>query len=399
MVRIHRLAEEEEGGGGCATASADENSDERDDPRLLDLYEGDVLSLLWHGGQHDGGDGAIDYTSLAPLVQFRLTRINPEDTEVDPGLPTLVSTLIGSGNAVEGDVDTFIRGDLHEAKNEQGDGSSRREDDAENYIACDSNDRYSPSSSSGGGHTFNIHGLVRTVTKDDSIARGNCFRDSRDIYRNIENRQNLGNGGKGLLTANDDMDDGACPESIKGSSCDEEEAESAPLTLPSRFLASYSNSYSFESAENSPSIAHASLGVDIVECVGPTTPQKINLTGKRPQYYGMDSTEVAENTPKKSNITIEDKKYDSVSMSSLSFDQLNRLNKEATSLNIANETSPSLRRTVLSLTLALTSNVSLYDSNFMNDCKAEADEIMPEIGRQWMPRLLRGTQIKILQER
>ncbi len=52
------------------------------------------------------------------------------------------------------------------------------------------------------------------------------------------------------------MGDDVCLKSIKGSSCDDEEAESAPLALPSRFLVSYSKSFSFNSAETSPSMPH-----------------------------------------------------------------------------------------------------------------------------------------------
>ena len=74
---------------------------------------------------------------------------------------------------------------------------------------------------------------------------------------------------------------------------------------------------------------------------------------------------------------------------------------------------PSLRHTVLSLTLALTSNASLWNSDFLRECNAEGsnakgsnakggakasgtEQIEPQHPMQkWMPRLLQGTQIKL----
>jgi hypothetical protein len=107
----------------------------------------------------------------------------------------------------------------------------------------------------------------------------------------------------------------------------------------------------------------------------------------------MEPAEAA-NTPKKSNITIADN-YASVSISSLSYDQLFQLHKEATKLGFTEKTSPSLRRIILSLTLKLTSNASSYESNFMNDCHAEANFLPPKQER-WIPRLLRGTIVSML---
>jgi hypothetical protein len=338
------------------------------------------------------GGAMIDYSALVPLVRYRITRIDREDAGVDPANdpPDVLAGLIDSGNAGGGDVAPLIQGDIHDAENEPGGGSLRHDDDGEKDVTCNNKGSSFPSSSSSGEeHSINIDGFVRSVTKE----LGNRPRDARvkydDIFRDRENHQHLGDGR--IEPTAKGMDDDACLESAKGSSREEDETESAPLTLPSRFLASYSNSFSFESVENSPSIAHASSGADISECIGPTTPQK--------HYNYMESIEAADNTPKKSNITIEDKKYKSVSMSSLSYNQLVQLHKEATPPSIINETSPSLRRTVLSLTLALTSNVSIYDSYFLNDCNAEAEEMLPKQGRQWMPRLLQGTHINNLQER
>ena len=392
-VRLIRIFSS--GGGVCVT-SLDDMS--KKDPQLLELHDGDIVSLLWHSVQR-GGDGA-DYvsSSLEPLVQFRLSIINCESPRVAAGDYFLdnqvgVSLLIDPSNAIEENRARLIQGNRHETENVD------NQNDAEKHATRDNKDHFSSSSSLDEEHQFNIGSFVRTVTKEEDImARGNCVRDVRgkygDVFRESKSERKDGND-RSEQTAYGTGDD-ACVESIKSSSCDEEESGSAPLSLPSRFLASYSKSFSFDSAEKSPSLSHTSSGFNIAECVWQSTPQKSNLTRKRIFYDDMESSEAA-NTPKKSNVTIADK-YASVSISSLSHDQLIQLQKEATPPDFTEQTSPSLRRIILSLTLKLTSKASSYDSNFMNDCRAEANLIPPIQGRQWIPRLLRGTQIKTLQK-
>ncbi len=383
------------------------------DPRVMLLNEGDVVSILWHDdgrGRRGGGTGCvmttttttIDYSNLVPLVRYRLTRIVIDDEGTDrPGDGPPGDDLADAmdlDDADGGNVAPLVRGDVHDAENRSGDGIVHRRDDG-----GDDNGNSSPSSSSsssGEGRSINIDGLVRNVAREFGYRPPDAQSKYDDIFRDGENHRRVGDGG--IEPTANGKDDDACLDSANGSSREEDEAESsAPLTLPSQFLATYySNSSSFDSVGTSPSIAHASPGgADVAGCAGPTTPRKRDPTGKRPHCNDAESIKAADNTPKKSNITIEEKIYKSVSMSSLSYDQLVQLHKEATTPNIIDETSPSLRRTVLSLTLALTSNVSLYNSYFLNDYNAEADEMLPIKGRQWMPRLLQGTQIKKLQER
>ena len=405
-VRLVRIVSS---GGGVVT-SLDDTS--KKDPQLLELHDGDIVSLLWHNVQR-GGDGAMDYASsaLEPLVQFRLAIINCETPRVAAGDYFLdnqvgVSLLIDPSNAIEENRARRIQGNRHETENDHEKGSQDRDvdnqNDAKKHATHDNKDHFSSSSSSSSldeEHHFNIGSFVRNVTKEEDImARVNCVRDVRgkygDVFRESKSERKVGNG-RSEQTANGTGDD-ACVESIKSSSCDEGESGSAPLSLPSRFLASYSKSFSFDSAERPPSVSYTSSGFNIAECVWQSTPQKSNLTRKRKFYDDMESSEAA-NTPKKSNVTIADK-YASVSISSLSRDQLIQLQKEATPPDFTEQTSPSLRRIILSLTLKLTSNASSYVSNFTNDCRAEANLIPPTQGRQWIPRLLRGTQIKTLQK-
>ncbi|KAL3764465.1 hypothetical protein ACHAW5_000129 [Stephanodiscus triporus] len=360
------------------------------DPRSMELNDGDILSLLWHGGQNEGGDGKINFSSsaLEPLVQFRLTSIEGGDI---PDKQVGVSLFIDSGDAIDENGAQRIRGNGHEAESEHDERSLHHDADnpcgAEKHSMCDNKDHSSFASPRDVEHSFNIDGFVRTVTKEDSMARGNCFGD---IFRDKENERKVGSCRSNSTT--NSIDDDACLENAKGNSCDEGEMESAPLTLPSQFLASYSKSFSFDSAEKSPSISHTTSRVNTAECVGQSTPQKSNLTRKRAYHDNIELTE-AETTPKRSNITSADKQA-FVPMSSLSYDEMVELRNDATPPNSSEKTSPSLRRTILSLTLALTSNISLYDPNFMNDCNADANGMLPTQGRQWIPRLLRGAHIK-----
>jgi hypothetical protein len=382
------------GGGGVPPI---DDAHEKD-PRSLELSDGDVLSLLWHREKRERGDCEMNFSSsaLEPLVQFRLASINGETPRVAPGgdIPDNqvgVSLFIDSGDAIDEIDAQRIQGNGHEGANEHEERSLHHDADnpyeAEKHTMCDNKDNSSFSSPQDEEHSFDIGGFVKNVTKEDSTARGNCFRD---IFRDSENERKVVSC-RSKSTTNS-MDDDACIENAKGNSCDEGEMESAPLTLPSQFLASYSKSFSFDSAEKSPSIPYTSSRVNTAECVGQSTPQKSNLTRKRSYHDNIESTE-AETTPKKSNITSADR-HAFVPMSSLSYDQLVELRNEATPPNSAEKTSPSLRRTILSLTLALTYNISLYDPNFMNDCNADANVMLPTQGRQWIPRLLRGAHIK-----
>ena len=305
-----------------------------------------------------------------------------------------VSLLNDPINAIEENRARLILGNRNETENDHEEGSQDHDvdnqHDAEKRATRDNRDHSSSSYSSDKKHQFNIGSFTRTVTKETEGSNFLCDVRAKngDVFRESKSERKVGNG-RSKPTAKGRGND-ACSESINSSSCDEEELGSAP---PSQFLTSYLNS--FDSAEKLPSVLHISSGFNIAEYLWQSAPQKSNLTRKRKLYDNMESNEAA-NTPKKSNITIADK-YASVSISSLSHDQLIQLHKEATTPDFTEQTSPSLQRIILSLTLKLTSKASSYDSNIMNDCHAEANFLPPKQGRQWIPRLLRGTQIKILQ--
>mmetsp|Transcript_16999 Transcript_16999/g.30758 ORF Transcript_16999/g.30758 Transcript_16999/m.30758 type:complete len:183 (+) Transcript_16999:274-822(+) len=156
-----------------------------------------------------------------------------------------------------------------------------------------------------------------------------------------------------------------------------------------------------------------------------------------PRRQQSTKAKAQQRRPKKSNVTNADAKTttsSSAPISSLSYDQLVRLHEDTNPSSNNNSTvmqqpassSSSLRHAVLSLTLALTSNASSWDSNFIKDCntvaaavvehpnhvnimtgvnKLEHDDlvIIPPMTRhtakqRWMPRLLRGTRVMLQKE-
>jgi hypothetical protein len=120
-------------------------------------------------------------------------------------------------------------------------------------------------------------------------------------------------------------------------------------------------------------------------------------------------------TPKKSNVkspyhrgNYEAADKETIPLSSLTYDELLLLREQS------NTSTTSLRHNVLSLALALTSNASAYDSNFLKEIKdfqtpakkqaGNEGSVSKSIGstngegaeantRRWMPRLLQGTEI------
>ncbi len=191
----------------------------------------------------------------------------------------------------------------------------------------------------------------------------------------------------------------------------EEEEESAPLSLPSKFLASSSKSYSFDSQLLTASAIKASLhaATDAFAC---------SRKRKTPPQTGdaTNSSFTTSKTPKKSNVQAtnhggsdREANSDTAALSTLSYDQLLQMRDQSTTT--------SLRHNVLSLALALGSNASAYDYNFLKEIQdfrtpAKArqnhagDEGYDKMNsdskktasaegntRQWMPRLLQGTEI------
>eukprot|EP00986_Skeletonema_menzelii_P007170 scaffold2782_cov145-Skeletonema_menzelii.AAC.7 len=194
------------------------------------------------------------------------------------------------------------------------------------------------------------------------------------------------------------------------SSEEEEEEESAPLSLPSKFLASSSKSYSFDSQLLSASPSKVALHAATESC---STSQK----RKTPPQMGdaTSSSFTTTKTPKKSNVQTPNRvgraratDKETAPLSSISYDELLQLRDQSTT---------SLRKNVLSLALALSSNASAYDSNFMKevqDFRTPAKARKNQTGRegaskmngdskngagakanpkQWIPRLLQGTKI------
>jgi hypothetical protein len=197
---------------------------------------------------------------------------------------------------------------------------------------------------------------------------------------------------------------------------EEEEEESAPLSLPSKFLASSSKSFSFDDSQlhsttSPPKSIFQSTSDD--NC---TSSQK----RKTPPQTGdaTNSSFSTSKTPKKSNINRSND--ETVTLSSLSYDQL---------LQIRDQSSKPLRKNVLSLALALTSNASAYDSNFIQEIqdfqtpgkegrksndnnnnihnqvaivgsgsKSESNKDSESAGantEKWIPRLLQGTKVRL----
>ena len=196
-----------------------------------------------------------------------------------------------------------------------------------------------------------------------------------------------------------------CNENGSQESSEEELEESAPLSLPSNFMASYSKSFSFDSQLQSTSppkvIINAAVGSSASSLKRKTPPQTEDAT-----FFSFTTTK----TPKKSNVIThvggEESAVRTMPLTSLSYNELVQLRDQSTT-----SSSSSLRHNVLSLALALTSNASAYDSNFMNGIKdfhtkqtgkeasikkdnasKSSRDTNADTG-QWMPRLLHGTEV------
>ena len=218
---------------------------------------------------------------------------------------------------------------------------------------------------------------------------------------------------------------------------EEEDEDSAPLTLPSRFLSSNSNSFSFDSMEptSPPSQSSANATViatididskyisqncDVTTLVNTNNDVFTKETTKEDRMLPSMTTSsggTAMDTPKKSNVK-SGREMISVPITSLSYDQLVQLHEEIThpifsAMKPSSSSSPSLRHTVLSLTLALTSKASSYHQSTLlleeignahstneradttNDGRRTSYAEQPKSSQHWMPRLLLGTRINL----
>lgn len=364
---------------------------------VVEINDGDIISLVWYrngqhnhdrsatpggGGEEDGkatmNDNPSSSTVLEPLIQFRLVGIkdNATDDETDAHHP-----LLGEAKESE-EVPT---------RTTKEDGVAR-----------------STMSYTGHNDANNTTAVQHRERLEEEVDRGQLSNEETEDVR----KASCNNDHDGVVNIHE-VDDNDMDE-------EEEEDESALLTLPSRFLASYSNSFSFDSvAKSSPSqsSANATVAVEIdANCISLTSGTMImknEVVCARERTSG-DMTSIDPNggtieTPKKTNVTALRERM-SVPITSLSYDQLVQLHEEMThpifSMNPLQ--SPSIRHTVLSLTLALTSNVSSYQSNLLRKNNMDVNErantnggarvtaakqqILPQ---HWMPRLLSGTRIRL----
>ena len=376
------------------TLSGSKRSSSSSSSPVVEINEGDIISLLWYrneqnsddrcatsGGEGGGEDGKSTMnenpsssTVLEPLIQYRLVRSNDNDTndETDAHHPLL-------GEAQESEEvpmrttreDGVVRSAM----------SCTRCNDADNTAVIQHRER-----------------LVEEV--DRGQLRNDKVEDVRKGSCNTEHDSVVS------IHENDDND------------TDEEEDESAPLTLPSRFLASYSNSFSFDSIEKSSpsqSSANATVAVEIdATCISLTGGTMLTEGVCARERTSEDMTSTVPNggtteTPKKTNVSALRERM-SVPITSLSYDQLVQLHEEMTHpiFSVKPSSSLSIRHTVLSLALALTSNVSPYQLNLLKKNKMDAIEsantnsgarvtadMQQVLPQHWMPRLLSGTRIRL----
>jgi len=381
----------------------------------VDVYDGDIIILHWYSPQKNGKGG------LEPLLRFRLDKTKAEqdntgvavdreqvDNQAHVSLLVEADKIKMGSNLAEiarSSMDNTNVKNPGEEKKVEAPAKNRRYNESEGSLACNhwKDDRLPPNSTDY-EHLKKASSFLNTATKKDGISRGNCFRN---VQANDENQcstndaqqkmSHPGSSGLGLIQPPLEGDASCTGSTIGRSMDDEEESESAPLTLPSQFLASYSKS--FDSTEKSHPHSPKILGDDVEQKYS-GTPQKSNHSSKRTIENIKATTQAKDTTktPKKSNVTNAGSES-SFPMNSLSYDQLVQLHKDSVPSTSVDQ--PSLRHTVLSLTLALTSNASSYDSNFLRDCNLETDghnktneRISQQHTRQhWVPRLLQGTQI------
>jgi len=368
--------------------------DKKLDEQTIHVYDGDILSLLWYNKQSSSSEAdAVKASSkLETLVQFRLTKVEDEE---DDTMNVAAKEESLSDNKVQ--VSILVNNSQERAAIENN-GISNMMSDTK-ITAAESRDDHDSAKidqvkdDDDESMQSDTHDLL--YTQEDQMKQEDMHEDDDDskksgLSSHVSQKPIVNNVSTAAVPP--------CIGSVKSSSKDEYDS-SAPLTLPYEFLASggESKSYSFDSMDKSPT----KLPIDKKD---PSTPQKSNISGKR-RYEDITSadqdTKVASKTPKKSNVTATDNSSLSTLLSSLTHNEMVKLHEQ--SAPQTNDNKPSLRHTVLSLTLALTSNASAYDSNFLRYCNVE--KTTPNGDRQrnerqdakqrWMPRFLQGTKIKL----
>ncbi|KAL9182507.1 hypothetical protein ACHAXT_013159 [Thalassiosira profunda] len=419
--------------------------------QVVEVADGDIISLLWSGG------ATYSSSSLKPMAQFRVVRIREGDVaendlgnsagddQVDASPPKEAEgdgkesdssdepngIVVDRSDADGGDKETSLAAPQETVDNDDASMNNAEptcnagdaDDDAKGEkmeeiltqpkAIVGKQDDASSSSSSDDEHLWNVGGFLKAKTLEEKVARGNYFRDVRAKYgdnrRVGEKRQrpsqqsNCSSKAPRQTLAKGKED--TCAGSVGGGSKTEEESESAPLTLPSQFLASYSKS--FDSMEKTPSQPVKGSEQQRKASTNLDTPQKSNQ-GRKRSHNEMDTEDEAKDTttPKKSNVSGSTANSNSsVLISSLSYDQLVQIRKESAPKDT--DEHPSVRHSVLSLTLALTSNASSWDATFLRECNADGDRkdmakpgngdaAQQNAGQRWMPRLLQGTQVKTM---
>lgn len=330
-----------------STRPNNDNNDEvgeekTDDGMRIVVNDGDVVSICWY----QTGNSSTSSKDLEPLIQFRVVKC----------VEAADSILTDDGNAAVQE--------KHTEKTSILEGESKTD----------------------------------SVFSTESRPNTNSVNDKKEAdFVSMRNEEDRGD-------KNNENDSQESQESS-------EEEESAPLSLPSKFLASTSKSYSFDSqllsASPSKAILHAATDTIAYSQKRKTPPQMGDET---------NSSFTTSKTPKKSNVqeashggSDRAANTDTAALSSLSYDQLVQIR--------AQSTTTSLRHNVLSLALALGSNASAYDSNFLKEIqdfrtpakvrqnhagdegsgKMRSDSMKSAPAkvetRQWMPRLLQGTEI------
>ena len=373
--------------------------DKKLDTQTIHVYDGDILSLLWYKqqGSSSGEADAIKTSSskLETLVQFRLTKVEDEE---DDTMNVDAKEEYLSDNKVE--VSILVNNSQERATIENN-GISNMMSDTKITTAESRDDHDSAKidqSKDDDDESMQIDTDDLLYTQEDQMNQEDMHEDDNGSKKSGVSIQDSSR--NPIVNNVSAAAIPPCIGSVKSSSKDEYES-SAPLTLPYEFLASggESKSYSFDSMDKSSPAKLASSKKD------PSTPQKSNISGKR-RYEDMISTDqdtkVASKTPKKSNVTTADNSSkSSILLSSLTHNEIVKLHEQ--SAPQTNDTKPSLRHTALSLTLALTSNASAYDSNFLRDCNVETtpnvdgqkSEERQDVKQKWMPRFLQGTKIKL----
>lgn len=244
--------------------------------------------------------------------------------------------------------------------------------------------------------------VVRIQPNPNGVSQ-NVEKEKRQKFQSLDNHNNIEIESDNRVTSDiDELNVSMCHnESISQVVMADDDrheesptqGESAPLTMPLHFNDVSSRSCSYESKNIHDFDPTSEWQEEREVTSSQTTPQKCNTSVKRKfedknnrslhSEYRIE-TEETQQTPQIS-----------VPIASLSYNELQRLKQES------NDTSSKqhslVRNAILSLTLALTSNASAWDSSFLDACKNEDSkkEVRLEQTEKWIPRLLQKTRIQM----